>query len=355
MKVFPDKLAEQISHNGLAPVYVIAGDEPLLHMEACDHVRQTAREQGADEREILEVEAGFNWAQLGDTAQSLSLFSQKRLIELRLGSQSPGQEGAKAIETYCAQASQSDDILLVSAARLDYRTQQSKWFKALDKTGVFVPVWPIDFQRLHYWVRDRAAMHGFDSNSEACHALAERYEGNLLALDQTLIKLKLLHPASQRLTIDMIEGDGGDGARFDVFTLCDACIQGDRGRALRIIKGLAAEGIEAPVVLWALTRELRTLLSLRLRMDQGQSFEHACKGQKPMIIERRRAAYQNALKRLPRGRLQKLLTFAQRLDLSIKGNAALPLWDGLSDLALTLSGGRGPLCEWPAAYRSQVQ
>lgn len=352
MKVFPDKLGDQLSNKQLAPVFIVAGDEPLLHMEACDAIRRAARDSGADEREILEVESGFNWGQLVETSQSLSLFSSRRLIELRLGTHSPGQEGAKALEAYAANAKHSDDVLLISAGRLDYRTQQSKWFKTLDAQGIFVPVWPIDFKRLHYWIADRARHYQLELSSEACHSLAERYEGNLLALDQSLIKLQLLHPPHSRLGLDEIEGDTGDGARFDVFTLTDACISGDRARALRIVAGLRAEGIEAPIVLWALTRELRTLLSLRQHMDQGQSFEHACKQHKPMIIERRRPAYQGALKRLPRMRLHRLLTFCQRLDLAVKGATSIPLWDGLSDVALTLAGGRGLLCEWREAYRS---
>lgn len=353
MKVFPDKLEEQLKQR-LAPVYIIAGDEPLLHMEACDAVRHAARAQGADEREILEVESGFNWTLLSDTASSLSLFASKRLIEIRLGNQTPGQEGSKVLERYAANAAHSDDILLIMSDRLDYRAQQSKWFKALDKAGIFVPVWPVEIKRLPYWVRERAEKHGLESTAEANHALAERYESNLLALDQTLEKLRLAHPQGTRLTLDLIEGEAGDGARFDIFTLSEACVQGNRERTLRIIDGLKAESVETPVILWALTREIRILLSLRQHMDQGQSFEHACKSQKPMIIERRRDAYQSALKRLPTVRLYKLLMFSQRLDLAIKGASELPSWDALTDLALTLAGGRGPLCEWPMAYRSKT-
>lgn len=352
MKVFPDKLGDQLGKR-LSPVYIVSGDEPLLHMEACDAIRAAVRERGFDEREVLHVEANFNWSQLSETASNLSLFASRRLLELRLGGQSPGQDGAKALEAYAANAKHSDDVLLISAARFDYRTQQSKWFKALDAVGVFVPVWPVEYKRLHFWVRDRAARHQLELDTQASQALAERFEGNLLALDQTLAKLRLLHPAGARLDLESIEQSSGDGARFDVFNLTDACVQGERERALRIVQGLRAEGVEAPVVLWALTRELRTLLSLRQHLDQGQSFDHACKAQKPSIMEKRRPGYQAATKRLPHARLCKLLLFAQRIDLSVKGAAPLPTWAALSDLALTLAGGRGPLCEWAGAYRIQ--
>lgn len=350
MKIFPDKLIDAIGQR-LPPVVIVAGDEPLIHMDACDAVRAAARKQDVEEREVLHVENGFQWGRLTETAASLSLFASSKLIELRLGNQSPGQEGGKALEAYAAQAKGSDNILLVSAARLDRKQQQSRWFKALDKLGLFVPVWPVDHQRLGFWMRDRAARHGLQLDMDAARLLGERTEGNLLAADQELQKLALSMPPGTRLTAEAIASGVEDSARYDVFTLTDACLRGERERAVRIIQGLHGEGVEAPVVLWALTRELRTLLSLRQHLDQGQSLEHACKAQRPMIPDKRRPSYQQALGRLPHQRLHKLLLFAQRVDLAIKGALQLPVWSALNDLALTLAGGRGLLTESPLVYR----
>ncbi|WP_280563974.1 DNA polymerase III subunit delta [Chromohalobacter sp. 48-RD10] len=350
MKVFPDKLDEALGKR-LQPVYIVAGDEPLIHMEACDAIRAAARQRGVEEREVLHVENGFQWGRLTESAASMSLFASSKLIELRLGSQSPGQEGSKALDAYARQAKDSDDILLISSARLDRRAQSSAWFKALDKIGVFVPVWPVDHQRLHFWVRDRASRHGLSMDMDAARLLGERTEGNLLAADQELQKLALLNPPNARLDTQAIAGGVEDNARYDVFTLIDACLRGDRVRVSRIVSGLRGEGIEAPVVLWALTRELRIFLSLAQHLDQGQSLDHACKSQRPPIPDKRRPLYQQALKRMPLKRLHKLLLFAQRLDLAIKGAAALPVWEGLHDLSLTLAGGRGPLAEMVYSYR----
>lgn len=350
MKVFPDKLPEAIGKR-LPPVILVAGDEPLIHMEACDAVRAAARKQGIEEREILHVEGNFQWGRLTESAASMSLFASSKLIELRLGDQSPGQEGGKALEAYAGQAKQSDDVLLVSASRLDRKQQQSKWFKALDKIGLFVPVWPVDHQRLGFWMRDRASRHGLQLDMDAARLLGERTEGNLLAADQELQKLALIMPRGARLNAEAIASGVEDSARYDVFTLTDACLRGERERTVRIVQGLRGEGIEAPVVLWALTRELRTLLSLRQHLDQGQSLDHACKAQRPMIPDKRRPNYQQALQRLPHRRLHKLLLLSQRIDLAIKGGITLPLWDALNDLALTLAGGRGLLVETPYSYK----
>lgn len=350
MKVFPDKLPEALNRS-LPPVVIVAGDEPLLHQEACDAVRGAARSRGVEEREVLHVEQGFQWSQLLEASASLSLFASSKLIELRLGGAKLGQEGSKALKAYAEGLEGSDNILLLSMGKLDFREQKSAWFKALDKLGLFVPVWPVDHQRLGFWLRDRAARHGLSLDMEAARLLGERTEGNLLAADQELQKLALLMPPGARLDAAAIAGGVEESARYDIFTLSDACLRGERERASRILAGLRGEGVEATLVLWVLTRELRTLLSLYQHLDQGQSFEHACKAQKPPIFDKRRPAYQQALNRLPTKRLHKLLLFAQRLDLAIKGASPVPLWDGLHDLALTLAGGRGPLAESPYAYK----
>ncbi|MGJ7457412.1 DNA polymerase III subunit delta [Halomonas sp. RA08-2] len=350
MKVFPDKLADALAKK-LPSVVIVAGEEPLQHIEACDAVRAAARAKGIGEREILHVEGNFAWGRLHEASASLSLFASAKLIELRLAGNNLGQEGGKALKAYADQLKASDNVLLLAMGKLDFRQQKSAWFQALDKAGLFVPVWPVDPSRLGFWLRDRAQRHGLTLDLEAARLLGERTEGNLLAADQELQKLALLMAPNTRVSPRDVAGGVEDSARYDVFTLVDACLRGERVRVSRIMTGLRGEGVEPPIVLWALTRELRTLLSLHQHLDQGQSFEHACKAHKPSIFEKRRPVYQQAIGRLPAKRLHKLLLFAQRLDLAIKGAAALPVQDGLHDLALTLAGGRGLLAELPSSYR----
>lgn len=350
MKVFADKLPGALAKQ-IPPAVIVAGDEPLQHRDACDAVRAAAREAGVEEREVIDVEPNFAWGQLLEVAGNLSLFATRKLIEVRLGRHKLGQEGAKVLAQYAEQMAQSDDVLLVSMGKLDARQQKSAWFKALDKQGLFVPVWPVDVSRLGFWLRDRAQLHGLQIEADAARLLGERTEGNLLAADQELQKLALVLPSNARVTMSHITGGVEDSTRFDIFNLTDACLKGETSRTSRIVQGLKSEGIEAPLVLWALGREMRTLLSLHQHLEQGQSFEHACKAQKPLIFDRRRPAYQSAIQRLPMRRLHKLLLMAQRLDLSVKGASPVPLWQGLHDLALTLAGGRGPLAETAWTYR----
>lgn len=350
MKVFADQLPAALAKK-LPKVVIVAGDEPLQHRDACDAVRAAARQAGIEEREVLDVEPNFIWGRLCETASNLSLFASNKLLELRLGNQKLGQEGSKALTQYAELMENSDDVLLISMGKLDAKQQKSAWFKALDKQGLFVPVWPVDTSRLGYWLRDRASLHGLYIDLEAARLLGERTEGNLLAADQELQKLSLIHPQGVRLNVESIAQGVEDSARFDVFNLADACLKGEPSRASKIVNGLRGEGIEAPIVLWSLSRELRILLSLHQHLDQGQSFEHACKSQKPMIFDKRRPAYQKAIQRLSMKRLHKLLLMAQRLDLAVKGASTVPLWSGLHDLAITMAGAKGILAETAWTYR----
>ena len=255
MKVFADQLPGALAKK-LPATVIVAGDEPLQHRDACDAVRAAARKAGIEEREVLDVEPNFAWGKLLEAASSLSLFATSKLLELRLGNQKLGQEGSKALAQYADMAAGSDDLLLISMGKLDAKQQKSAWFKALDKDGLFVPVWPVDISRLGYWLRDRAALHQLQIDLDAARLLGERTEGNLLAADQELQKLSLIHPPQTRLTAEHIAQGVESSTRFDVFNLADACLKGETSRASRIVTGLKSEGVEAPIVLWSLSREL---------------------------------------------------------------------------------------------------
>ena len=87
MRIKPEQLAARLATADLAPVYCISGDEPLQLQEAEDAIRRRARELGVEERVVYHVERGFDWNQLAQDGASLSLFSSRRLLELRLGAQ----------------------------------------------------------------------------------------------------------------------------------------------------------------------------------------------------------------------------------------------------------------------------
>ncbi|TBU90086.1 DNA polymerase III subunit delta [Stutzerimonas kirkiae] len=339
MKLPPAQLGKHLQ-GVLAPVYIVCGDEHLLCQEACDSIRGAARQQGYDERQVFNAEAGFDWGQLIEAGASLSLFAQKRLLELRIPNGKPGDKGAAALLEYLARPAE-DTLLLISLPKLDGNTQKSKWAKALidGKQTQFIQVWPVDAQQLPQWIRQRLSQSGLSASQEALELIAARVEGNLLAAAQEIEKLKLLADQGQ-ITVDTVQAAVADSARYDVFGLIDAALHGQAQHSLHMLHGLRGEGVEAPVILWALSREIRLLANLAHQYAQGTPLERAFSQARPPVWDKRRPLLSKALQRHSSARWNQLLQEAQQIDEQIKGQAPGDPWIGLADLSLKLAGQR---------------
>ncbi|WP_312594968.1 DNA polymerase III subunit delta [Stutzerimonas nitrititolerans] len=339
MKLSPAQLGKHLQ-GSLAPVYVVSGDEHLLCQEACDAIRAACRQQAFSERQVLSVESGFDWGQLLEAGANLSLFAERRLLELRIPSGKPGDKGAAALLHYLARPAE-DTVLLISLPKLDGSTQKTKWAKALidGKDVQFLQVWPVDAAQLPQWIRQRLSQAGLAADQEAVELIAARVEGNLLAAAQEIEKLKLL-AEDGRVTADTVQAAVADSARYDVFGLIDAALQGHPEHSLRMLEGLRGEGIEAPVILWALARELRLLANIAQQYAQGVPLERAFSQARPPVWDKRRPLVSKALQRHDVAGWQRLLMAAQLIDEQIKGQAEGDPWIGLSNLCLQLSGRR---------------
>ena len=332
MRLYPEKLADHLQQK-LLPVYLVSGDEPLLLQECCDQIRQKARTENCNEREIIEGGvSNFNWQDILHSASNMSLFADRKLIELRLPSGKPGAEGSKALCEYLDIAS-GDDVLLIVSGKIDKQSTNSKWYKALDKAGVTVQVWPVDAKNLPRWLQQRVRNAGMSIDDDALRLLCERMEGNLLAAVQEVEKLKLL-AADSKITMQTVTEAVSDNARYNLFDMADNALKGNTSVSLRMLYGLRAEGTEPPVVLWALVREIRTLYEAQLDCDSGQSTQQALSSRR--VWQNRMPLMQAALTRHNTHSLSLLLEQAARADGSIKGFADGKPWDNLSRLVITL-------------------
>lgn len=333
MRLKAEQLAAHLQKT-LAPVYLVSGDEPLQHMETCDAIRTAARNQGYSERRVLEVERGFNWDSLAQEAAAMSLFAEKRLIELRLGS-GPGTEGGGVIADYCSQPPE-DNILLISTSRLDRRSQQSKWFKAVDAVGVTLSLWPVDMAQLPGWISRRCRDRGLTIESDAAELIAQRVEGNLLAAAQEIEKLRLLAGDSERIDMATVLTAVTDSARYDAFALINSAYQGDLGRALRMLRGLRHEGIEAIAIYGALMWQLRRTCTLARARAGGES--ESAIFSRYRIFDKQQAPYRQIFKRHSAATLESLLNAAGRIDGQLKGYAGGDPWQSLGWLLARLAG-----------------
>ncbi|GAB3316101.1 DNA polymerase III subunit delta [Haliea atlantica] len=337
MQVKPEQLRGHLEKQCL-PAYLLHGDEPLLLQECADLVRQAARREGCSERELLEVDDDrFDWGQLRDSAAEMSLFGDRKLIEIRLPSGKPGAAGSKALCEYLERG--SDDILLLLCGKVDQQSQNSKWFKALDKAGAAVRVWPVGAREMPRWLRQRLQAAGLEIDADALELLAERLEGNLYAAVQEVEKLVLL-AGNGRVSLDTVTASVLDNARYNLFAMLDTALRGEAEAALRMLRGLRGEGSDSMPILWVLARELRTLHGLQLECEAGAPVSQVL--QRHRVWKSRLAATQAALERHASPSLAQLLRQAQQVDACIKGFAPGKPWDRLEALLLALAGVKLP-------------
>jgi DNA polymerase-3 subunit delta len=327
MRIQAEKIARALEKKELARAWLIAGDEALLTGEASDAVRTRARKEGFTGRDYFVTDRFFDWSELEAASRTLSLFSERRILEIRMPAPRPGKEGG-AVLAKLATDPGPDNFLMVITTRPEKDTWSSTWFRAFDKHGVFVESKPVEIARLPQWIAARAGRLGLSFEPGAAELLAERVEGNLLAAQQEIEKLALLH-AGKRLDIEDVQAAVANSARYDLFQLGEAALAGDVPRSLRILDGLRAEGAEPPLVLWAICRELRALADMR----NGVSRKAWGPAQ-----ERHEALVRAAAKRTAGRRIEPWFAAAARIDRQVKGQADGKPWNSLTALVAEISG-----------------
>jgi DNA polymerase-3 subunit delta len=332
VQIGAEQLPAQLKRK-LTPIYFIAGDEPLLAQECVDAIRAAAHDAGFRERNVFTVEGGFDWAGFFAETRAGSLFAPQRLIELRLPTGKPGEEGSRTLVELCNDPS-PDILLVVTAGKLDKASRSSKWAAALERAGIAVTLYPIETRQLPMWIERRMRTRGLAPGPGVVDMLAHYTEGNLLACAQEIDKLAMLMSGS--VSVDDIAGNLGDNARFSVFALADMALAGDTKSVARILRVLKAEG-EAPVlVLWSLGREVRELARMAQAIATGRSESQVLDDFR--VWQRRKPLVRKALARTRLGEWHDLIGAVARADRVVKGRRAGDTWRELEFLALALSG-----------------
>ena len=309
---------------------MVYGEATLLVIEAADTIRAAARAAGYSERQTFVAEQHFKWGELRNSAQSLSLFAERKVVDLRIPSGKPGVEGGQALQDYCANLSE-DILTLISLPKLDKAAQKSQWFVALAKYGVTVTADDIPLAALPRWIAGRLGRQGQSADNATLEFLANRCEGNLLAAFQEIQKLALLFPSGE-LTFEQVKNAVMDVARYDIFKLSEAMLNGNATRFARILDGLRAEGTATVLVLWAMSEDIRMLGRVLQAVQRGGNISSALRearvwGAKQGLIE-------NATRRLKFPHVERAMQQAARLDKIIKGLRRGDVWDELLQLGL---------------------
>ena len=332
MAIASEDLPRHLS-SGLKPLYVVFGDALLLAIEAADSIRTAARSAGFAERETFIAEQHFKWGELRNSAQSLSLFSSRKVIDLRIPSGKPGVEGGQALQDHAANLS-SDVLTLITLPKLDWTVQKSQWFGALERHGVMVSADDIPRSALPRWIAERLKRQGQSTDEATLEFLTDRCEGNLLAAFQEIQKLALLFPIGQ-LSFEQVKDAVMDVARYDIFKLSEAMLNGNAARFVRILDGLRAEGTATVLVLWAISEDIRTLGKVLQAVQRGGNLGNAMRDMR--VRRDKQGLIETAARRLKFPQIERAIQQAARLDKTIKGLRQGDVWDELLQLGLRFS------------------
>ena len=313
-----------------------------MAQEASDAIRSACRQADYSERQVFDVERGFDWNIIREANASLSLFAEKRLLELRINSGKPGDQGSAVLGILGPPCCRHSTDYQCAAPRQQHL--KSKWAKALMDSPLcaFIQLPTISIEQLPQWIKQRLAQQGLSADPDAIDLIVARTEGNLLAAVQEIEKLKLIS-SSTHLDLDSIQASIADSARYDVFGLVDAALSGDAERSLRVLAGLRSEGVEIPIILWAVARDIRQLATLAQQVNTGVPMDRALAKIWPAP---RKPLFSKALKRLSGQQWQLLLKEAQLIDEQSKGQAIGDAWVGMVSLLLKMSGSRLPIFQY---------
>lgn len=327
MELKPQQLTDHLSQT-LLPIYMVSGEEPFQIDEALQLLRRRAFDLGHQERQSYHAERSFDWSLLLSETTNLSLFSQKKLIELNIPSGKPGTVGSKALVEYC-QNLPEDVVLLIRAGKIEKNALKSKWVQSISQAGAHLRVWPLKANELVAWVQACLQIEGLQAERATAEYIASRAEGNMLAAAQEIEKLALLQLSAEGSAQADVWME--DQNKFTVFDLVDAILAGSRGKVVHVLKQLQAQSLAPNLVLWGLAELVRALSYNAPGADRSANAAHNA-----FTYSKRDALRMQARKYKP-AQLEALLAKCAETDQMIKGRASGEPWQGFTQIALKLA------------------
>lgn len=332
MSLLPEHLPRALA-KGLRPLYLLAGAEPLLVQESRDHILLAARQQGFLQREVFQVDANFDWEALQASGMEQSLFASRKVIDLRMPTGKPGQDGSKYFVEYCKEPD-PDVLLIISSGAWDTATRKTKWASELARVGELVEIWPVKAADLPGWIARRLQASGLKADADAVRMLADLVEGNLLAAQQEIDKISLLNSGTL-VTVDTIRNAVSNNARFDAFRLGECLMQGKAADCLRAAAGLQRAGVAIQAVSGALIYQLSQMEAVRASISAGASEDSAFGLHR--VFRANQPMMRQALRRIPARTLRAAFSMLAKIDQQSKGQLSGDPWQTLDQMLLDLA------------------
>lgn len=312
---------------------LVAGDEPYLTLNLADQARAYYRENGFTERDLFEVDGKFDWNSFIAATQSLSLFSEKKIIELRFNNV-PDKKAQTALENYFANPL-PDLFLLISTPQLKAAQQKSKWVTMIEKVGIVSILYPPRVHEYPGWIFNEAKQRNLQLQKDAVDLLAQNNEGNLFSVIQELDYLALYY-GDEMISADALRSALTQSSKFIAFDLSDAILEGDIDRINRIITAFEEEGEPAVLVNYLLQKEIATLGEMLFEMNQGKSMQQVLN----KVWRNKQPLYQKALGRMNLRTWKNVMKMVVQIDGAIKGQLKENPWNAIRRVAFALAGKR---------------
>ena len=293
MRIYHNQLNQYLQQS-CQLVWLVFGDEPWQKIDSLGRIKHHAQQLGFSETIRLTADDKFDWSNLTNEFQAMSLFASQRIIELELTSTKLGTEGSNTLLTL-NELLTPDICLIIHGPKLEAATTKKKWFTQLEKQGIYLPLYDIEGQHLPRWLQQQAKQKGVNLQPDAISFLTEFFTGNLPALAQELDKLALLY-GSQRISLEALEAVTIKQAKFNPFQLIDNLLTGNLAQCAYILESLQNEGTNAGQVIWILHKEVSQLSEMKFQLNQQASFAELCKQFR--IWDKRKPLYQQALNTL---------------------------------------------------------
>ena len=334
MKIAAHQLDQHLSGD-LSSFYWVSGDEILLREETLDAIRRTAKARGFLQRTVWHIDQHTDWSEILTEANSMSLFADLQMIELRFNNGKPAAKGIEQLANYMQQPN-SDTLILVSSPKLEANSLKTKAYKALEPNTSTIQVWPIEANELPSWLTQRAQKFGLRFEPDALKLLSDRVEGNLLAAQQELDKIALLVD-TDTVTFEWLNQLLANHARYSNYHTLDAALAGDSAAVIRSLRSMRSEGTPVILIANSFIQQIRKLIDIRHSAKQkgpNQALKEA-----RIWPQKREALIRGSLKRLNMSTLEQALKMSAEIDMSIKGQLDKDPWDLLEQLGLVVALG----------------
>jgi len=334
VRIYHNQLTNTLNQ-GIAPVWLVFGDEPWQKNDAIEQINHAAQHAGYEERLRFTVDEKFDWSTVQQEYNALSLFASLRVIELSLSSLKIGDQGSKVL-TELSETISQDTVLVLHGPKIDGPTQKRKWFKSLEKAGIFLPLYEIEGKHLQQWLRSRSQFYQLKLDNDVIQLMLTLFSGNLMALDQELQKLSILFN-SQPIQLNEVEPLLINQAKFNPFQLVDTMLLGDVGKCIEQLDSLQHEGAPIAQLVWFIHKEINQLMEMKAAIASGENQNQVF--QSFRIWDKKKPTYQQAINNISQENLSLALIRLADVDLISKTDTEFNPFILLADVICSLYHG----------------